>query len=120
MGARNGLSSVKLLAAGSYEFVEDEAFLGLVLGLLVAVYISAWFVVRLQFGLVAVQCAAFQGIDIAYAGTLYALPPGLRRPHQLGVDAVTAGSPWDRTRHLAPSRSVRRRPASCFWLLSSV
>ncbi len=52
VGAGNGLSSIKLLQAGSYEFVEGVPFYLLALGLLVAVYLSARILVRSQFGLV--------------------------------------------------------------------
>jgi len=52
VGAGNGLSSVKLLQAGSYEFVEGVPFYLLVLGLLAVVYLGARVLVRSQFGLV--------------------------------------------------------------------
>jgi branched-chain amino acid transport system permease protein len=52
VGAGNGLSSVKLLQAGSYEFVEGVPFYLLVLGLLAVVYLAARALVRSQFGLV--------------------------------------------------------------------
>ncbi len=52
VGAGNGLSSIKLLQAGSYEFVEGVPFYLLVLGLLAAVYLGARLLVRSQFGLV--------------------------------------------------------------------
>ncbi len=52
VGAGNGLSSIKLLQAGSYEFVEGVPFYLLALGLLVAVYLGARLLVRSQFGLV--------------------------------------------------------------------
>jgi branched-chain amino acid transport system permease protein len=52
VGAGNGLSSIKLLQAGSYEFVEGVPFYLLALGLLVAVYFGARLLVRSQFGLV--------------------------------------------------------------------
>jgi branched-chain amino acid transport system permease protein len=43
VGAGNGLSSIKLLQAGSYEFVEGVPFYLLALGLLVAVYSAPGF-----------------------------------------------------------------------------
>ncbi len=52
VGAGNGMSSVKLLQAGSYEFVEGVPFYLLVLGLLAIVYCGARLLVRSQFGLV--------------------------------------------------------------------
>jgi branched-chain amino acid transport system permease protein len=52
VGAGNGMSSVKLLQAGSYEFVEGVPFYLLVLGLLAIVYGGARLLVRSQFGLV--------------------------------------------------------------------
>jgi branched-chain amino acid transport system permease protein len=52
VGAGNGLSSVKLLKLGSYEFVEGTAFYFLALGVLVAVYLGARFLKNSQLGLV--------------------------------------------------------------------
>ena len=52
VGAGNGLSSVKLLQLGSYEFVEGPAFYSLALALLVLVYAGARFLKRSQLGLV--------------------------------------------------------------------
>jgi branched-chain amino acid transport system permease protein len=52
VGAGNGLSSVKLLKVGSYEFVEGTAFYFLALSALVLVYAGARFVKRSQLGLV--------------------------------------------------------------------
>jgi branched-chain amino acid transport system permease protein len=52
VGAGNGLSSVKLLQLGSYEFVEGPAFYSLALVLLVLVYAGARFLKRSQLGLV--------------------------------------------------------------------
>ena len=52
VGAGNGLSSVKLLQLGSYEFVEGSAFYSLALALLVLVYAGARFLKRSQLGLV--------------------------------------------------------------------
>jgi len=52
VGAGNGLSSIKLLQAGSYEFVEGRAFYFLALAILLLVYIAARILMRSQLGLV--------------------------------------------------------------------
>jgi branched-chain amino acid transport system permease protein len=52
VGAGNGLSSVKLLQFGQYEFVEGSAFYFLALGFLVLVYLLSRVLVRSQMGLV--------------------------------------------------------------------
>jgi branched-chain amino acid transport system permease protein len=52
VGAGNGLSSVKLLKLGSYEFVEGTAFYFLALVVLVVVYLGARFLKNSQLGLV--------------------------------------------------------------------
>lgn len=52
VGAGNGLSSVKLLKIGAYEFVEGTAFYFLALGLLVLIYAGARFLKQSQLGLV--------------------------------------------------------------------
>ncbi|HKU95581.1 MAG TPA: branched-chain amino acid ABC transporter permease [Vineibacter sp.] len=52
VGAGNGLSSIKLLQAGSYEFVEGMAFYFLALAVLLVVYIAARILMRSQLGLV--------------------------------------------------------------------
>jgi branched-chain amino acid transport system permease protein len=52
VGAGNGLSSVKLLQAGPYEFVEGTAFYFLALALLALVYGGARFLKQSQLGLV--------------------------------------------------------------------
>ena len=52
VGAGNGLSSIKLLQAGSYEFVEGTAFYFLALGMLLLVYIASRILMRSQLGLV--------------------------------------------------------------------
>lgn len=52
VGAGNGLSSIKLLQAGSYEFVEGTAFYFLALATLLVVYIAARILMRSQLGLV--------------------------------------------------------------------
>jgi branched-chain amino acid transport system permease protein len=52
VGAGNGLSSIKLLKVGDYEFVEGTAFYFLALTLLVVIYAGARFLKRSQLGLV--------------------------------------------------------------------
>src|SRR5690242_8920062 len=52
VGAGNGLSSIKLLQLGSFEFVEGLEFYTLALVSLVIVYLICRFIVRSQFGLV--------------------------------------------------------------------
>ena len=52
VGAGNGLSSVKLLKLGDYEFVEGPAFYCLALAALTLVYAGARFLKRSQLGLV--------------------------------------------------------------------
>lgn len=52
VGAGNGLSSVKLLQLGQYEFVEGVEFYSLALALLAVVYLASRGLMRSQFGLV--------------------------------------------------------------------
>jgi branched-chain amino acid transport system permease protein len=52
VGAGNGLSSVKLLTLGGYEFVEGTAFYFLALAILLLVYAGARFLKQSQLGLV--------------------------------------------------------------------
>ncbi|TWT13562.1 branched-chain amino acid ABC transporter permease [Reyranella sp. CPCC 100927] len=52
VGAGNGLSSIKLLQAGSYEFVEGTAFYFLALAVLLVVYTASRILMRSQLGLV--------------------------------------------------------------------
>src|SRR3954447_26526435 len=52
VGAGNGLSSIKLLQLGSYEFIKGFEFYTLALVCLVLVYLACRFVVRSQLGLV--------------------------------------------------------------------
>src|SRR3712207_4957680 len=110
VGAGNGLSSVKLLQVGSYEFVEGVPFYLLVLGLLAAVYGGARLLVRSQFGLVLagvrqneerlaffgyrVQLFKAAGLPAAGAGggdsgAAVSLPPGLRRAGHNGAGRAT-------------------------------
>lgn len=52
VGAGNGLSSIKLMALGGYEFVEGVAFYSVALTALVLVYAGSRWLVRSQLGLV--------------------------------------------------------------------
>jgi branched-chain amino acid transport system permease protein len=52
VGAGNGLSSIKLMALGSYEFVEGVEFYSVALTALILVYTASRWLVRSQLGLV--------------------------------------------------------------------
>ncbi|MDO9711572.1 branched-chain amino acid ABC transporter permease [Paracraurococcus lichenis] len=52
VGAGNGLSSIKLMAFGEYEFVEGTEFYSLALAALIAVYCMSRYLIRSQLGLV--------------------------------------------------------------------
>lgn len=52
VGAGNGLSSIKLMSFGSYEFVEGVEFYSVALAALLAVYLASRYLVRSQLGLV--------------------------------------------------------------------
>ena len=52
VGAGNGLSSIKLMAFGDYEFVEGQAFYGVAFCCLLLVYAASRWLVRSQLGLV--------------------------------------------------------------------
>jgi urea transport system permease protein len=96
VGAGNGLSSVKLLQAGSYEFVEGDAFYSLALGALVVVYLACRVLVRSQFGLVLAgirqneerlaffgyRVQVFKALVFCFAGTIAGLAGALYTYHQ--------------------------------------
>jgi branched-chain amino acid transport system permease protein len=96
VGAGNGLSSIKLLQAGNYEFVEGVAFYLLVLGLLTVVYLAARVLVRSQFGLVLAglrqnedrlaffgyRVQVFKALVFAFAGAIAGLAGALYSYHQ--------------------------------------
>ena len=96
VGAGNGLSSIKLLQAGSYEFVEGVAFYLLVLGLLAAVYLASRALVRSQFGLVLAglrqnedrlaffgyRVQVYKALVFAFAGAIAGLAGALYSYHQ--------------------------------------
>jgi branched-chain amino acid transport system permease protein len=96
VGAGNGLSSIKLLQAGSYEFVEGIEFYFLAFACLLAVYLASRFLTRSQLGLVLAgvrqneQRLAFFGyrvqfykaIVFAFAGMIAGLAGALYSYHQ--------------------------------------
>ncbi len=111
VGAGNGLSSVKLMQFGGYEFVEGADFYFVVLGLLITVYLLCRKLVRSQFGLVLAgmrqneERLAFLGYRVqiykatAFAlagaiaglsGALYAYHQGFTGPGNLGPGLSTA------------------------------
>ena len=96
VGAGNGLSSIKLLQAGSYEFIEGIEFYFLAFACLFAVYVASRLLTRSQLGLVLAgirqneQRLAFLGyrvqfykaIVFAFAGMIAGLAGALYSYHQ--------------------------------------
>ncbi len=96
VGAGNGLSSIKLLQAGSYEFVEGIEFYALALGLLIVVYLASRFLVRSQFGLVLAgmrqneerlaffgyRVQIYKALVFSFAGAIAGLSGALYSYHQ--------------------------------------
>jgi branched-chain amino acid transport system permease protein len=96
VGAGNGLSSIKLLQAGEFEFVEGIEFYFLALGCLLAVYLASRFLTRSQFGLVLAgirqneerlaffgyRVQLYKAIVFAFAGTIAGLAGALYAYHQ--------------------------------------
>jgi branched-chain amino acid transport system permease protein len=110
VGAGNGLSSIKLLQAGEYEFVEGMAFYFLALGCLLAVYLVSRFLTRSQLGLVLAGVRqneerlaffgyrvqlykaivfAFSGMIAGLAGALYSYHQGFIGPGNMGPGLST-------------------------------
>ena len=110
VGAGNGLSSVKLMQFGSYEFVEGADFYFVVLALLLAVYLLCRGLVRSQFGLVLAgmrqneerlaflgyrvqiykaTAFAISGAIAGLSGALYAYHQGFTGPGNLGPGLST-------------------------------
>lgn len=110
VGAGNGLSSIKLLQAGEYEFVEGMAFYFLALGCLLAVYLVSRFMMRSQLGLVLAGVRqneerlaffgyrvqlykaivfAFSGMIAGLAGALYSYHQGFIGPGNMGPGLST-------------------------------
>ncbi|MBS0522018.1 MAG: branched-chain amino acid ABC transporter permease [Proteobacteria bacterium] len=96
VGAGNGLSSVKLLKLGQYEFVEGDAFYLLAFGLLLLVYLAARFLKRSQLGLVLAgmrqneerlaflgyRVQLFKAVVFSFAGLIAGLGGALYSYHQ--------------------------------------
>jgi branched-chain amino acid transport system permease protein len=110
VGAGNGLSSIKLLQAGSYEFVEGIPFYFLAFACLLAVYLPSRFLTRSQLGLVLAgirqneQRLAFFGYRVQFyksivfalagmmaglAGALYSYHQGFIGPGNMGPGLST-------------------------------
>jgi branched-chain amino acid transport system permease protein len=110
VGAGNGLSAVKLLQLGSYEFIEGFEFYSLALVCLVAVYLACRFIVRSQFGLVLAGVRqneerlaflgyrvqvfkalvfSFAGMAAGLAGALYSYHQGFIGPGNMGPGLST-------------------------------
>ena len=104
VGAGNGLSSIKLMAFGGFEFVEGAAFYSVALAALVLVYAASRVLVRSQLGLVLAgmrqneERLAFFGYRVQVFKALVfisrrhdrgpgrralQLPPGLHRPEAI-------------------------------------
>lgn len=96
VGAGNGLSSIKLLQAGSYEFVEGFEFYTLTLISLLLVYLACRCIVRSQFGLVLAgirqneerlaflgyRVQVFKALVFSFAGMIAGLSGALYSYHQ--------------------------------------
>jgi branched-chain amino acid transport system permease protein len=110
VGAGNGLSSVKLLKLGQYEFVEGDAFYFLAFGLLLLVYLAARFLKRSQLGLVLAGMRqneerlaffgyrvqlfkaavfSFAGLIAGLGGALYSYHQGFIGPGNMGPGLST-------------------------------
>src|SRR5690242_6973275 len=96
VGAGNGLSSIKLLKLGDYEFVEGDAFYFLALGLLLLLYLCARFLKQSQLGLVLAgmrqneerlaffgyRVQLFKALVFSFAGLVAGLGGALYSYHQ--------------------------------------
>jgi branched-chain amino acid transport system permease protein len=96
VGAGNGLSSVKLLQLGSYEFIEGFEFYALALLSLVLVYMACRFIIRSQLGLVLAgirqneerlaflgyRVQVFKAVVFSFAGMIAGLSGALYSYHQ--------------------------------------
>ena len=110
VGAGNGLSAVKLLQMGSYEFVEGIEFYSLACVILLAVYLGARALVRSQLGLVLagmrqneerlaflgyrvqifkVLVFSLAGMIAGVAGALYSYHQGFIGPGNMGPGLST-------------------------------
>jgi branched-chain amino acid transport system permease protein len=96
VGAGNGLSSIKLLQLGSYEFIEGFEFYTLALLSLVLVYMACRFIIRSQLGLVLAgirqneerlaflgyRVQVFKAVVFSFAGMIAGLSGALYSYHQ--------------------------------------
>jgi branched-chain amino acid transport system permease protein len=96
VGAGNGLSSIKLMALGDYEFVEGFAFYTVALAALFIIYLLCRVIVRSQFGLVLAgmrqneerlaffgyQVQVFKALIFTFAGMIAGLSGALYSYHQ--------------------------------------
>jgi branched-chain amino acid transport system permease protein len=96
VGAGNGLSSIKLLQIGSYEFIEGFEFYTLALLSLLIVYAASRFIVRSQLGLVLAgirqneerlaflgyRVQGFKALVFSFAGMIAGLSGALYSYHQ--------------------------------------
>jgi len=96
VGAGNGLSSIKLMALGQYEFVEGFEFYSVALSLLLIVYIASRVIVRSQLGLVLAgmrqneerlaffgyRVQVFKALIFTFAGSIAGLSGALYSYHQ--------------------------------------
>lgn len=110
VGAGNGLSAVKLLQAGSFEFVEGIQFYLLAFTLLLIAYVASRFLVRSQMGLVLAGMRqneerlaffgyrvqlykavvfSFAGMIAGLAGALYSYHQGFVGPGNMGPGLST-------------------------------
>ncbi|HEX2940155.1 MAG TPA: branched-chain amino acid ABC transporter permease [Rhodopila sp.] len=110
VGAGNGLSSIKLLQLGSFEFVEGFEFYALAFLCLLAVYLVCRFIVRSQLGLVLAGIRqneerlaflgyrvqffkavifSFAGMAAGLAGALYSYHQGFIGPANMGPGLST-------------------------------
>ncbi len=110
VGAGNGLSSIKLLRMGSYEFVEGIEFYFLAFVCLLAVYLTSRFLMRSQMGLVLAGMRqneerlaffgyrvqfykalvfSFAGMIAGLAGALYSYHQGFIGPGNMGPGLST-------------------------------
>ena len=110
VGAGNGLSAIKLMAFGSYEFVEGFEFYSVALAALVLVYLGSRWLVRSQMGLVLAgmrqneERLAFFGYRVqvfkalvfivagavaGLSGALYSYHQGFTGPSNLGPGLST-------------------------------
>src|SRR5215217_4014693 len=96
VGAGNGLSSIKLMAFGGFEFVEGAAFYSVALAALLLVYIASRVLVRSQLGLVLAgmrqneerlaffgyRVQVFKALVFSFAGMIAGLSGALYSYHQ--------------------------------------